>query len=295
MMDYDDSDDEVKIPTVTIAFEYKEDEETFNFYIRRVSNAPYTPSITTKQSRMVMYVVKGLNRKTWIGTKREISWEEVLSHSPMAYRTLAVPRCITTIFNEFFSCQLSKQIFHNTFMKLLFCDVAKDEHEVVITECDYWIDTNPIERFREFELPMRIRTPDLGELEVSITYLPTAQRLVISNCRATNLQIDPNSEEIHVRAILFVSGRFEELHKSEHRRRQDETPTGLSFAKKMVFDILRVDIFQAMLVCQVVQAVNGRKRVIGQCEIRNGESQWYRMLNAVRTPISETYRLRPAV
>uniref|UniRef100_A0A0K0DKE3 Hemocyte protein-glutamine gamma-glutamyltransferase n=1 Tax=Angiostrongylus cantonensis TaxID=6313 RepID=A0A0K0DKE3_ANGCA len=248
----------VSTPTVTIAFEFKEAEKTFNFYIRRVSNAPFTPSITTKHSRMVMYVVKGLNRKTWIGRKREIGWEEVLAHDPMIYRTLAVPRCITTIFNEFFSCQLTKHVFHNTLMKLQFCDVAKDEYEVGITECDYWVDTNPIGRFQEFELPMRILTPDLGELDVSITYLPTSQRLVVSTCTATNLQIDPNTEEIHVRAILFVSGRFEEIHKSENRRRRDETHTGLSFAKKMVFDVLRVDIFRAMVVCQVVQSIDGR-------------------------------------
>ncbi|PIO53733.1 hypothetical protein TELCIR_24921, partial [Teladorsagia circumcincta] len=35
MADFDDSDDEQKTPTVTIAFEYIEAEETFNFYIRR--------------------------------------------------------------------------------------------------------------------------------------------------------------------------------------------------------------------------------------------------------------------
>ncbi|KHJ88274.1 hypothetical protein OESDEN_11934 [Oesophagostomum dentatum] len=83
-----------------------------------------------------------------------------MSMKPKSYRTLAVPRCVTTIFNEFFSCHVSKKVpFHNTLIKIQFCDVGKDDFEVVIAECDYWIDTNPIERFREFELPLTILSP----------------------------------------------------------------------------------------------------------------------------------------
>ncbi|RCN36735.1 hypothetical protein ANCCAN_17370 [Ancylostoma caninum] len=75
MADFEDTDDEPKTPTVTIAFEYIEAEETFNFYIRRVSHAPFVPSIKMKNSRGVMHVAKNLSRKTWMGTKRSITWE----------------------------------------------------------------------------------------------------------------------------------------------------------------------------------------------------------------------------
>lgn len=295
MTELEDSDDEPKTPTVTIAFEYIEAEETFNFYIRRVSHAPYTPSLYPRYSRAVMHIVKGLTRKTWMGKKRSITWEEMLARDPMVYKTLAVPRCVTTVFNEFFTCQIAKQVFHSTLMKIQFCDVSRDELEVAIAECDYWLDTNPIERFREFELPMTILTPDLGELELSITYLPTAQRLLLTNCRATNLHVDPTAEEIHVRAILFVDGRFDEIHKSEHRLPADETPSGLSFSKKLVFDLMRMDLHGALIVCQVVQRIKGRKHVIGQCEVRSGGGQWSRMLSALREATSDTYRLRPAI
>ncbi|KHJ91160.1 hypothetical protein OESDEN_08982 [Oesophagostomum dentatum] len=77
MADFDDADDGPKSPTVTIAFEYIEAEQTFNFYIRRVSHAPYVPSINPKYSRGVMHVVKGLPRKTWIGTRKSITSEKV--------------------------------------------------------------------------------------------------------------------------------------------------------------------------------------------------------------------------
>ncbi|EYB96503.1 hypothetical protein Y032_0150g2789 [Ancylostoma ceylanicum] len=219
----------------------------------------------------------------------------MLSQKPKSYRTLAVPRCVTTIFNEFFTCQIPKQVFHNTLMKIQFCDVGRDDYEVVIAECDYWIDTNPIERFREYELPLTISAPDLGELELSIAYLPTAQRVLLTNCKATNLRVDPTAEEIHVRAILFVSGRFDEIHKSEHKNPKDETPTGFHFAKKLVFDLMRIDVNDALVVCQVVQKINHRKRVIGQCEVRCCDGQWSRMLATLRQPTSETYRLRPAL
>ncbi|RCN36736.1 hypothetical protein ANCCAN_17371 [Ancylostoma caninum] len=115
----------------------------------------------------------------------------------------AVPRCVTTIFNEFFTCQIPKQVFHNTLMKIQFCDVGRDDYEVVIAECDYWIDTNPIERFREYELPLTISAPDLGELELSIAYLPTAQRVLLANCKATNLRVDPSAEGLRLSAVVL--------------------------------------------------------------------------------------------
>ncbi|CAJ0607059.1 unnamed protein product [Cylicocyclus nassatus] len=296
MTDYDDIEDEPKNPTVTIAFEYVESEETFNFYIRRVSNAPFVPSIKQKHSRAALHVVRGISRKTWMGTKRtSITWEDVIAHTPESYRTLAVPHCITTIFNEFFSCKVAKKDFHNTLLKIQFCDVGKDDFEVPIADCDYWIDTNPIERFREYELPLQVLTPDLGELELSITYLMTAQRVLVSDCRATNLIVDPNAEEIHVRAILFVNEEFEEIHKTEEKSPQDETPLGITFGKRLVFDLMRIDVNSALFVCQVVQKIEDKKRVIGQCEVKAGGGHWSRMLAAVRQPVTETYRLRPAL
>ncbi|ETN84846.1 hypothetical protein NECAME_06650 [Necator americanus] len=180
-------------------------------------------------------------------------------------------------------------------MRIQFCDVGKDDYEVIIAECDYWIDTNPIERFREFELPMTISTPDLGELELSVTYLPTAQRLLLTNCKATNLRVDPDATGIHVRAILFVNECFDEIHKSETKEPKDETPAGFSFAKKLVFDLMRIDVTAALIVCQVVQGINNKKRVIGQCEVKCTDGQWLRMLTTLRESTAETYRLRPAL
>lgn len=52
----------------------------------------------------------------------------------MVYKTLAVPRCVTTVFNEFFTCQIAKQVFHSTLMKIQFCDVSRDELEVLLDD-----------------------------------------------------------------------------------------------------------------------------------------------------------------
>ncbi|RCN36737.1 hypothetical protein ANCCAN_17372 [Ancylostoma caninum] len=58
---------------------------------------------------------------------------------------------------------------------------------------------------------------------------------------------------------------------------------------------MRIDVHDALVVCQVVQRISGKKRVIGQCEVRCCDGQWTRMLATLRQSTSETYRLRPAL
>ncbi|VDO73789.1 unnamed protein product [Heligmosomoides polygyrus] len=262
MTELEDSDDEPKTPTVTIAFEYIEAEETFNFYIRRVSHAPYTPSLYPRYSRAVMHIVKGLTRKTWMGKKRSITWEEMLARDPMVYKTLAVPRCVTTVFNEFFTCQIAKQVFHSTLMKIQFCDVSRDELEVLLDDerearqpysvRRIWENSNY--RSHTYQRHNAFCSPTV-EPPISTSIRQPKVRRVLDIWNGSGIE---SLSEIHVRAILFVDGRFDEIHKSEHRLPADETPSGLSFSKKLVFDLMRMDLHGALIVCQVVQRIKGR-------------------------------------
>ncbi|CAD6192411.1 unnamed protein product [Caenorhabditis auriculariae] len=288
-------------PKLVIALEYVEIEEAFNFYIRKVEQCQIYPSLIPRWSRAVMHVVKGISRRSWMGRKRVILWEEIAAQSPEMFSTLSVHRCETTLFNEYFTSYVKKSEFNSTLLRVQFCDVDKEDNNVVVGELDYWIDSNPISQFTQFEMALPAFAPDLGEIDISLVYLPTAQRLVVNSCSATNLKLDDECRQIYIRASLFVDSKVLEVHKTERRGKcaRATKDDGLLFTKKMVFDLDRLDLLDSLLLIHAVQMIkdkNGleRKRVIGRVVVSpEAGDQWKKMLETPRSQISQLYRLSP--
>ncbi|EFO83201.1 hypothetical protein CRE_18320 [Caenorhabditis remanei] len=142
-------------PCLSVAFEYVEAEQEFNFYIRNVTNYPMTPTLHKTESRAVMHLVKGISRKTSVmGWARNITWQDIKEKNPFTYRTLNVVRAPTTIYNEFFTCKVSPREFKNTLLRIQICDIDEYDQNVVVAEMDYWVNTHIISQFTQFELPL---------------------------------------------------------------------------------------------------------------------------------------------
>ncbi|PAV61721.1 hypothetical protein WR25_11143 [Diploscapter pachys] len=172
------------LPMLEICVEYKNDEETFNFYIKQISNCPLTPSFSSLRAKVNVYISKGMSRTTWMGWQKSISWQEMRSHNMEKFSTLSVLRSATTVCNEFFTCPVPQLQLHFTAMRVVLCDVNKDDEE------------------------------DLGELHFSISFLSTAERIVVTNLRTTNLLIS-NKDEFYIRAVLITEKDEYEAHKTE--------------------------------------------------------------------------------
>ncbi|CAI4226151.1 unnamed protein product [Auanema sp. JU1783] len=286
-----DSEDECTHPSVSISMEYVEKDETFNVYIRRISNCPYLISYRKKFSRAVLYVVCGIQRSTWTGRVRHITSEEIqLNHSTTIFRTLAVERELTTIFNEFFSCQITKDLLRQTLLRVQFCDVNASDEEIVIAECDYWVNNRPIPTFHDFILPLTMASPDLGEIELTLTYLPTAQRLNIERIKLTNLK---TNDEVYVKAFLYENQIVREIHESEKKHMIDNQK-GTTF-KRFFFNLPHNNKWTSVLVIQALH----EHSIIGQFGLSDSTSScdhtvWKKIMAYPTKRFTEAFRLRPA-
>ena len=144
---------------------------SLNFYIKFFTNYDPLPSFARRFSRAVILVAIGLNRTTWMGRPRAPTSIELSSATK--FKTLAVPRKNTTIFNEFFSIPVKNELFEKTMMRVQFCDVDKKDNEVshiysnknehkfqiVVGECDLWPYQYATTSFRELLIPQTLCRP----------------------------------------------------------------------------------------------------------------------------------------
>uniref|UniRef100_A0A8R1I534 Uncharacterized protein n=1 Tax=Caenorhabditis japonica TaxID=281687 RepID=A0A8R1I534_CAEJA len=248
-------------PILTVAFEYVEQEQEFNFYIRNVQNYPISLNLTSGDSRAVCHLVKGISRKTSVmGWARTITWQDIKEKDPFTYQTLNVTRAQTTVYNEFFTCTVTKRDFKNTLLRVQICDIDEYDRNVVVAEIDYWINTHIISHFTEFEIPFPIFSPDIGEIELNMAYLPCSQRLVLHYSTVTNLRLEDNCTDIYVRGVLFVNNRRWETYESEKRRRAENacTDDGMHFTRKINFDLDRKYVAKADVLFHVMQVVGDK-------------------------------------
>ncbi|CAJ0572666.1 unnamed protein product, partial [Mesorhabditis spiculigera] len=301
-------DCENRLPRLSIALEYSEKETTLNFYIKKVVDAPLVTYTHELVSKARIYVVKGVGRRTWMGRHRTITEEEILGTKPTTWETLTVRRCETTIFNEFFSCPLDATLFHRTMLRIQLCDVdttadeggsaeENSQKSVVVAETDFWVDSSPILQFVEFEIPMQLANPDLGELEFGLTYLLTAERVVVTNCVGTNLRLKDESCVLFLEATLYVKGKLRERHRSERRDADFEQ----EWTTRLLFDVPRKDVFDSILLISLYE-MDGSQRCqkIGRvgvsfCSPSTDHSHWHAMLRNSRTRATQIHKLAPAI
>uniref|UniRef100_A0A1I7UKE2 C2 domain-containing protein n=1 Tax=Caenorhabditis tropicalis TaxID=1561998 RepID=A0A1I7UKE2_9PELO len=257
-----------------------------------------TQTLHKTESRAVMHLVKGISRKTSVmGWARTITWQDIKEKDPFTYQTLNVVRAPTTIYNEFFTCQVTPREFKNTLLRIQICDIDEYDGNVVVAEMDYWINTHIISQFTQFELPFPPFTPDLGEIELHTAYLPVSQRLIFHYSTVTNLKLDDKCTEIFVRGVLFVGGRQFERYQSETKIRTENacTDDGMHFTHKIIFDLDRKYVPKAEVLIHVMQKVDDKTLVVGQVTLSMRHSgQCQQMLKSLRTTVSRVHRLTPS-
>lgn len=286
------------LPRVFIALEYVENEEIFNFYIKKMEDPPLFVEGRKGDCIARLTLIKNLSRTTWMGRQRVISSQEISEKSSQVFKTLSVRKRNPTVFNEFFSHRVESELFHRTLLRIQLVDVDKEEREVVIGEADYWIDSNPIHRFTQFAVPMHVAKPDLGELEFSLMCQPTIGRIVVADVVATNLPSLKETRNLVVRGRLFVNRHLVEEEKSEELSKFNEEST--RFDKKLIFDVNGKELPDSTLILTLLQSTHRGWESIGEVALshRNGSCDrlhWGKMLSVLRQKIVEIHKIQPAL
>ncbi|GMR51603.1 hypothetical protein PMAYCL1PPCAC_21798 [Pristionchus mayeri] len=292
-------DDEPRLlPRVFIALEYVENEEMFNFYIKKMEDPPLFVEGRKGECIARLTVIKNISRRTWMGRERVISAQEISEKSSQVFKTLSVRKTNPTVFNEFFSHPVESDLFHRTLLRIQLVDVDKREREVVIGEADYWINSNPIHRFTQFAIPMRVARPDLGELEFSLMYQPTIGRVVAADIVATNLPSLKDTKKLVVHGRLFVKRHLVEEEKSEELIQLNEEST--RFENKLMFDVSGKELPDSTIILTLRQFGQEGWSSVGEISVshRNPSSDrlhWTKMLSRLREKHTEIHKILPAI
>ncbi|TMS40118.1 hypothetical protein L596_006539 [Steinernema carpocapsae] len=238
----------IKLPEVRMALEFNKEEKKLNMYVKNVVKLPtlfYSPGTTCLVG---LIVIRNAARR-WLGRRKSsIDMSKIPPGNFTYLHTLAVPRTSTPVFNEFFSTDLTTSQYHSTMLKVQFRHKDRHDNETVIAEYDHWLDSYPIEKFTEFELPLFIAHPDLGSVEFSLCYLPTAERLSVTIMRTIGLHVEGSNANCVVKVALVIRERLRD-------RQKTKILPGASvvFNQTMAFDLPRKEIASATLIVSVYQ------------------------------------------
>ncbi|CAF1039599.1 unnamed protein product [Adineta ricciae] len=141
--------------------------------------------------------------------------------------------------------------------------------------------------------------PDLGELTVSLCYLPNAKRVTVTIVKATSLKpMDiTGKSDPYVKVILLING------KKVRKKKTSVLSNTLNpiYNESLEFDLRNEELDYADLIFKVIDYDRvGLNELIGCMGIGvnfNGlhRHHWYQMLEYPRVPITQSYNLRDTV
>ncbi|CAF0889590.1 unnamed protein product [Adineta ricciae] len=141
--------------------------------------------------------------------------------------------------------------------------------------------------------------PDLGELTVSLCYLPNAKRVTVTIVKATSLKpMDiTGKSDPYVKVILLING------KKVRKKKTSVLSNTLNpiYNESLEFDLRNEELEYADLIFKVIDYDRvGLNELIGCIGIGvnfNGlqRHHWYQMLEYPRVPITQSYNLRDTV
>ncbi|XP_032533342.1 synaptotagmin-3 isoform X1 [Chiroxiphia lanceolata] len=137
--------------------------------------------------------------------------------------------------------------------------------------------------------------PDLGEVNFSLCYLPTAGRLTVTVIRASNLRaMDLTGySDPYVKASLMAEGRRLKKRKTSIKK----NTLNPSYNEALVFDVPHESVNHVSLTIAVVDYdCIGHNEVIGLCRVGSdaegpGREHWAQMLANPRKPIEHWHTL----
>lgn len=284
------------VPIARLGLEYDNKESRLNVYIKCFFNIP--PMVGHRKMECFARVIVAKHvKRNWFPPRRPpiFNLDDVDETDKVIMETIPVLRHSSPIFNEFFSCDLETQSFHTCAIKIQFGHITRFGHKSIVAEADYWIDENPIKKFTEYDIPLRMANPDLGEIEIGLCYLPSAERLVFNLIQATNLRFlnTSSASRVYAHVHLLVGSMTIEKWKTSEVEGTDPR-----FDLQFSFELPRKDVPKATLAITLIEICDEKKAEIGRV-ILSGNAPgaehtcWRRMIIAPRQRHTEVHKLYP--
>ncbi|KAK6177623.1 hypothetical protein SNE40_015685 [Patella caerulea] len=205
------------------------------------------------------------------------------------------------IFNELFTTHIDQHDIANYTLKLLVCDFDRYTRHVVVGEVLLnlskvdWLTQTEVLFDEPLQPPME---ENLGEVNISLMFLPTAEKLTITIVKAQGLKImDPqrNTTDSFIKVVLMYDGRQMKKAKTTLRA-GDVNPV---FNESITFDVPLYQLDKVYLSVSVIHhdMEKDKKHLIGRLYLgthfdNDAREQWTEMTQNPRKQIMCWHRLQ---
>ncbi|KAJ1526091.1 hypothetical protein ONE63_009256 [Megalurothrips usitatus] len=220
------------------------------------------------------------------------------------YQTKVHRRNLNPIFNEVFIFSVTYDELRRRYLSFSVYDFDRFSRHDLIGQVVLKGLLDVADLSQEIEYTMNILNAkqdkvDLGELMLSLCYLPTAGRLTVTIIKARNLKAMDitGSSDPYVKVYLLCQGRRIKKRKTTVKR----SSLAPVYNEALVFDVPATNIEDVSLVVKVIDYDRiGHNELmgccgIGPCFIGPGRDHWQEMLDNPRKPVAQWYTLMEAV
>ncbi|ESO90569.1 synaptotagmin 47 [Lottia gigantea] len=205
------------------------------------------------------------------------------------------------VFNEVFTKSIEQQEIGNYSLKLLICDFDRYTRHIVLGEVVVqlakvdWLTQTEVKFDEQIGQPVE---ENLGEMNVSLMFLPTAEKLTITIIKAQGLKVmDPqkNTTDCCVKVVLMYDGRQMKKAKTTVKP-NDLNPV---YNESITFDVPQYQLENVYLsVSAIHQDVESdKKALIGRLYLGtnfecDAKDQWVEMMHNPRKQIMCWHKLQ---
>lgn len=193
--DYSTTEDEShsKPAELDFALKYDSEQEKLGIHAKCARNLPAsifgTPNDCFLRILLVRDLKKGWRRNSNM-SMQDLSNSDVVYDS-CQFQTQLARKSGNPVFNEYFAAELKEKDKKYSVVKFAVCSVDRFGAHNVVAECYKNLSKLTLKEMTDFTVQMKENKMDLGEMQLSLSYLPTAERLTLIVNKLGNLKNPP--------------------------------------------------------------------------------------------------------
>ncbi|XP_035251140.1 synaptotagmin-5 isoform X2 [Anguilla anguilla] len=212
------------------------------------------------------------------------------------WQTRAVTDSSNPAFGDQFSCSLPERDLPHVTVRLEVRDFNKHSRHEILGEVRAHLGGLDLSYPLEIQEDLQPAKKDqVGEVLLSLKYLPTSQRLEVGLLKVRTLSQSPNKHRALYARTSVVCNRCNLRHqKTTHKTRWEMTV----FNEVMTFALPGPQVTECSIVVSVYEVGGGKrssKRLIGQASLKKGkraeDEHWSLMTHSLRQPIAKWHLL----
>ncbi|XP_062974470.1 synaptotagmin-1-like [Elgaria multicarinata webbii] len=229
---------------------------------------------------------------------RLLSWASSqapdLQQAVQEWQTQVVKNSSGPTFGDQFVCPLQKAELTKSSIKLEVKHFDKYSRHISLGEVRVALNTlNTSERMEFCEELQKVTKDTVGEVLVSLKYLPISQRIEVGLLKFKTASFYNSLEKrIYARIDIFCN-----LHKQKHQKSKSKTLASMTvFNETFLFHLPEPDVWDCAVLISVYEMHPSSKPLFGQTVLgkrgpSNKNNHWDRMMQTIQQPVAEWHPL----